>query len=184
MKYRATDCAQEDRRCTVREVLLGWTADQRSSDSLVVRLLPLSLSDRVVGEHDESFAGQIRRQQLPGRLARVPVPHRHQNRGMASRTLGTIEVCGHVILRQALEQHVIDDEPVALRRPGDPRVEWPPIFRQAADQRQHALAHLLLTRLRGRGVTDGRHRLRAFTQLPLRDRIQLDEDWGPGLLGL
>ena len=101
---------------------------------------------------------------------------------MASGAIRTIQVRRHVGLRQALEQHVIDDEPVAARRFRDARIEWPAILRQPTHERQDARANLLLTCLRTRGIVDRRHVLRAGTQLPLRDRIQLDQQGGRGLL--
>src|SRR6478672_76676 len=95
---------------------------------------------------------------------------------MASRTIWTIKVCGHVILRQALEHDVIDDEPVTPRRLCHARVERPVILRQAADERQDAIPYLLLTCLGSRGISDCCHGLRTITQLALRDGIQLDQE--------
>jgi hypothetical protein len=77
---------------------------------------------------------------------------------------------------------VIDDEAVAPRRLCDARVEWPPILRQTADERQDPVPHLLLTRLSSRRIADCRHLLRPVTELSLRNRIQLGEQRGPGLL--
>src|SRR4029450_7205379 len=103
---------------------------------------------------------------------------------MPSRALRTIEVRRHVILRQALEQHMIDDEPVAPRRLCHARVEWPVITRQPADERQDALAHLLLPRLRSCGIADCGDVFRAVTQLLLRDGVQFGKEWRSGLLRL
>ena len=150
------------------KVLLGGPADERAADALVIRLLPLALADGIVGEDHKSFSREIRRQQLPGRLSRVPMSHRHQNRWMPSGSVGTIQVRGHEIARQAFEQHVIDRETLAPGCLRHPRVERTSIVRQAANQRQHPRTHLSLSCLGVRPVSDGSNRAGAFTELALR----------------
>ena len=71
---------------------------------------------------------------------------------------------------------MLDYEPFTPRRLSDAGVERTSILGQPADERQDALSHVSLARLRGRRVTDGSHRIRAFTQLTLCDRGQLGQE--------
>src|SRR5215217_7488998 len=98
---------------------------------------------------------------------------RHENRGMTPWPIRTIQVGGHQIPRQAFEQYVVDRKAVSPGGLRHPRVEWTPILRQTADQRQHPRSHLGLSCLRQRPVADGSNRAGAFMQLPLRKCVEL-----------
>src|SRR3954463_11630910 len=93
----------------------------------------------------------------------------HENRRMTPGRIRTVQIRGHEIAGQTLEEYMVDRETVAPGRLRHPRVEWASIIGQAANQRQHASAHVRLPRFGGRTIADGSNRVRALTQLPLRN---------------
>ena len=168
--------AHQDRRGAVGEMLIGRAANQRAAGAHVVRLLPFSLADRVIGQHDESSPGEVDRQQLPRRLARIPMAHRHQDRGMAARPIRAIEVRGDHEAREAFERDVLDQVAVTARGLRHLRPQRTAIVGETADQRQDTLAHRSLSRLGGGTVLDRRDGRGARLQLPLRDRVELAQE--------
>ena len=130
------------------------------------------LPDRVVGEHDESAPRQVDREQLSCRLARVPVPHRHQNRGMPAWPIRPVQVRRDDVVGEAVEHHVLDHVSVARRGLRDARPKRPAIVRQPSNQGQHLLSHRLLAGLCSGGVLDPGDDVGTRPQLPLRDRVE------------
>ena len=164
--------SHEDCRGAVDEMLLDGSADQRPAKAWVISLLALALADRVVGEDDKAPSRQVRGDQLPCRLARLPMPHRHQHRGMTSGAGRTVQIGGDHEARQALEHDVLDHVPVARGGFGDAGVERPAGLGQPADQREHALAHGGVPRLRRSRVLDAGDCCRPRLQLALCDLVE------------
>ncbi len=160
----------------VGEVLFGRSADQRSPHARIVGLLTLALADRIVRQHDEALPREVRREELPGCLAGIPMSHGHEDRRVRPRPLGTIEVSCHVVAREALEQHMVYRKPIPLRRPGHGRVQRSAVVRQIPNQLEHALPHLSLPPGGGRHIPNRGDCSGTTIELPLRNRVQLPQE--------
>jgi hypothetical protein len=158
-------------------MLLDRSADERTSEARIVALLALALADRIVGEDHKAPSHQVRGDQLACRLARFPMAHRHQDRGMAPGTFGAVQVGSDEVAWQALEHHVLNHITAARRGPGDTRIERPPRHGKPANQREHAGADSRVPLLRRSCVLDRVDDCRARLQLLLSDGIQLGDEW-------
>lgn len=147
--------AQQQRLRAQRGVLLGGTAQQRPMNQRRPRLDPLALADRVKRQHHKALQRQVRRNLLRRRLALIPVAKREKYGGVPTGRVRNIEIRRDLVVRQTVENHLVDGITAAAQRAGHAGVQRAVVIRQSAQRRQDRLPDL---RLPGARVSRASHR--------------------------
>lgn len=150
------------------------------ADLAVEGLQSFALPDRIEAQHDETLESQLGRRQLRFGLSLLGMAGPEQNRRLAARLIGPVDIPRDVNARQSFKNHLLDDIAVRLNLARYPGVERPFIVRQTAQQFEEFFAHPFLPALGlspGVNLADGEV---ALLELPLCDLVHPLQDRIPG----